>query len=307
MPNNPVDLQYVQRWLERWARSRGKLLFLTSVLYNWEIDAAIRDFQRNVMGESVPSGIIMPRDKTAIKLQSNPIAQSPMGSLSRLSLSGNGRPPVGPLPLASIPGTPLRLPARTGFAPLSEADWNSAAETIGCETLMLKALGNVEGRGTGFDHYNRPTILFEPTHFARLAAPSIRHIEGLYPDLTHLHPKPHPYGPDSLQWKHFEQAYLLSPRAALKAVSWGHFQQLGEFFTDPGYASVEHLVNDICISEQMQLDILLKRVTNTNMQGAMIAKDWTAIAEKYNGALQQGYDIQLKAAYEKLKKNGNGV
>jgi hypothetical protein len=222
------------------------------------------------------------------------------------------RPPAGPLPCNPPPGTPLRLPLRTGYNPLSDDDYAAAAKTLGCEVLMVRAMAIKEGRGHGFDRFQRPTILYEPLHFLPSSClPSQKVFEACetrfrtqHPDLTHfLHPKPHIYGTDKEQWQQIQKAYLVDGSAALKAVSWGQFQILGEYHRFAGFASVENFVSNMCASEQVQLSAFVQLISGYGLQSAMATKDWKSIAAGYNGKkyYRTHYDQVLEDIYEKLR------
>ncbi len=210
------------------------------------------------------------------------------------------RPPVGPLQLAVKPGTPLCLPARTGFDELLDADYAAAAKTLGCEIRMIRALAMKEGKDHGFDELNRPVILFEPVHFRKLSP----HGKGYGKEhfyLTHLHPKPHQYGTTSDQWQRLQEAYLLDPGAALEVVSWGKFQILGSNHGGAGYATVQTFVSAMCVSEQNHLSAFVNVIQAWHLQPALVSKNWATIARVYNGPQYGNYDTKLKDIYDALR------
>ncbi len=183
------------------------------------------------------------------------------------------------------------------------SDYEEAGQTIGCDPLLVQALGMLEGRGQGFDHFGRPMILFEPTKFA-IWALRPNSFRASHPSVTHKRLPPlSPYGPDSLQWRHLQEAYQLDPHAALEATSWGRFQQLGRYSVQIGCGRVEQMVQAMCESEQAQLGIFVNHNVNSGMKQVMADKNWSQIAIKYNGSGTQGYDSKLQAAYERLKQH----
>ena len=210
------------------------------------------------------------------------------------------RPPVGPLPLKAAPGAALSLPARTGFTALSETGYALAAMTLGCETRMIRAMAKKEAKDHGFDEWNSPVILFEPLHFRKLSPKGKGYgKEHFY--LTHLHPKPHPYGSTSEQWQRLQEAYLLNPDAALEVVSWGKFQILGSNHGAAGYATAQTFVFAMCLSEQEHLSAFVSFIQSWRLQPAFVAKDWAAIARTYNGPNFGSYDTDLRGIYDRLK------
>lgn len=210
------------------------------------------------------------------------------------------RPSIGLLPLKATLGSPLSLPARTGFVDLSEADYVAAAKTLGCETRMIRAMAKKEGKDHGFDELNSPVILFEPLHFKKLSPQGKGYgKEHFY--LTHLHPKPHRYGSTSDQWQRLQEAYLLNPDAALEVVSWGKFQILGSNHGSAGYATAQTFVSAMCGSEQNHLNAFVSLIKSWHLQPAFAAKDWSSIARVYNGPNFGTYDTDLKDIYDQLE------
>ena len=51
--------------------------------------------------------------------------------------------------------------------PLSSRDWTEAAEALGCEAAVIRAVAEVEAPGVGFLGDRRPYTLFEAHVFAR--------------------------------------------------------------------------------------------------------------------------------------------
>ncbi len=216
------------------------------------------------------------------------------------------RPPIGVLPLIPPPpGTPLVLPPRTGFTPLSDDDYEAAASRIGCEMRMVRAVAKQESNGVAFDRYNRPAILFEPNNFFALTGrqPQLR---SKYPDVTILNmvEKKPVYGDNNVQWHRLQKAYLIHSRAALGACSWGAFQLIGQYTTDNGYASVEQFVAAMCVSEQVQLNAFTTKVLQRKLQQAMLQKDFDVIANRYNGAKGKNtdYAVNLRKRYEDAER-----
>ncbi len=296
MPNLPADVKLVRDWLNRWAPVLRRMHLLENDL-SVHLHHALEHFQRKVLGEAFPTGKVVPGDRTARKLQETPRPPLPTHFPPT--------PPVGALPMNPSPGTPLRLPPRTGFQLLSIGDYTAAAKELGCETRMIRAMAKQEGRDHGFDHFNRPTILYEPLHFRRLAGHQTEYM-AKYHDLTFLQADSHhPYGPPSAQWRRLQKAYLIDARAALNSVSWGKFQILGEYFYLAGHASLQSYVSAMCTSEQEQLNAFVSYIRSKHLESALARKDWEAVACGYNGKYfkRYHYDTALQQQYEALSDN----
>lgn len=295
-PNLPADVRLVEEWLNWWVVALNRLPFL-------RLEDGVRWFQEEVTGEPFATGIVEPGSDTESNLQQRP--KLPPAAFPR-------RPPVGPALSPSIePGTPLALPPRTGIEELSEDDFATAAKDLGCEVLVIKAVALQEGKGHGFDQYNRPTILYEPLHFLRAQGAGLkrpqkltyqRKVRAAYPALTKLKPRPHPYGTLAENWQYLQWAYLLSPHEAIRDVSWGEFQILGSNASQAGYGSAELFVNAMCRSLQDQLNAFVQFLISIDAADALAKKDWASFASAYNGLnyAAQHYDTQLEAKYNSL-------
>ena len=203
---------------------------------------------------------------------------------------------------------------------ITREDWDKAAKLIGCEAEVLMAIGKQESGklaalGLGaFDKWNRPTILYERHKFSAFTN---NRYDASHPELsattpyeagTHRDDKnvaiddgKH-YGLFSWQYLKLASAYALDKEAALMACSWGKFQIMGESFVACGKASARDFVTAMCISEREHLDALVG-FCNTNIKAALIAKNWTAIASRYNGSdyRKNKYDTNIATFYQEFK------
>jgi hypothetical protein len=272
MPNRKEDVRIVHDLLERWARATRKMLMLNNS-FDWNTELAIKDFQRQNMRMRFPTGVIHPGDDTHQRLESSPH-----------TFSGAGKE--------------LQLPPRTGLVPLSKEEYEAAGETLGCEGHVIRAIALQESKGAGFDHQNRPKILYERHLFNKFTN---RMYQKTHPDLT---VESGGHGPFSVQWKRLNDAYRLDELAALRSTSWGLFQILGNGCHAAGYGNARLFVNAMCQSEQRQLEGFISFVKfSPGLQKDMQNKDWTSIARRYNGPnfRTNHYDTSLEACYEKAK------
>jgi N-acetylmuramidase len=200
-----------------------------------------------------------------------------------------------------VPGLPQDFFAGHTGAPLTEAVFQQAAQALGCEPAAVKAVAEVESRGAAFDSLGRPTILYERHVFARCTRPAGR-FDASHPDLS-LTKKgygPGGYGGREQQWQRLAQAYALDPDAALKAVSWGTFQILGENHRECGHADAAEFVRAMTVSQVEHLQAFVRFVASHRLRlQALRTLDWATFARYYNGPdyARYSYDQKMAAAY----------
>jgi hypothetical protein len=208
--------------------------------------------------------------------------------------------------------------------PLTEADWDRAAEQLGVEKAAIKAVAEVETKGAAFLANGHPPVLFEGHLFRRYTSKAF---DVLYPTLSFFIPKKP--GADAgaeamatynARMKEIRSYYQggvnevvnrldvaagLNADAAYRASSWGRFQILGNNYSEAGFNNVQDFVAAMFESEQAQLDAFVNFVQSDKvMLKALQERDWATFARRYNGPDYERYkyDKQMKAAYEKHKK-----
>lgn len=191
--------------------------------------------------------------------------------------------------------------AHTGET-LSEQAYALAAQALGCEEAAVRAVAEVESRGSGFDVQRRPTLLYERHVFSRSTTPKGR-FDAAHPDVSFNKPyAPGTFGNTEQQWLKLGKAYGLDPRAALKAPSWGMFQILGENHRACGHADVVDYVRAMTTSPDAQLQAFVAFVRSSpTLLKALRERNWAAFARAYNGPNygQYQYDQKMAAAYAK--------
>lgn len=179
---------------------------------------------------------------------------------------------------------------------LTEKDFEIAAKILRCEIASVKAVAEIESLGKGFYADGFPVILFE------------RHVFRKYTKGKYNQSHPHLSGPagnygaaGQNQRNKFNEAFALSPTAAMKACSWGKFQIMGFNHAVCGFATVGELVDAMKVSEGEQLLAFVKFVIGNNLADELRKKQWAAFAKGYNGAgyKKNNYDVKLAAAYRK--------
>lgn len=183
---------------------------------------------------------------------------------------------------------------------LTEADYTSAARSLGIDVAAIQAVAEVETAGSAFDSMGRPRILFERHYFHRFTS-------GRF-DKSHARISARSaggYGKFSVQYTKLEQAYGLDPDAALRSASWGRFQIMGNNHRAAGFATAHAFVEAMSTSEAEQLKAFVSFVaSDRTLLSALRQKDWAAFARAYNGAgyRKNHYDTKLQAAYQRLSQ-----
>jgi N-acetylmuramidase len=215
-----------------------------------------------------------------------------------------GAAPARPQPV--VAGLPADFFAGFTGEPLNEAAMVAAAQSLGCEVAAIKAVAEVESRGSGFDSQGRPTVLYERHVFSRNCTPKGKF--DSMPDIS----APTGYGRGNYgntesQWQKLAKAFALDPVAALKAPSWGTFQVLGENHKACGFADVREFVRLMITSPVGHLQVFVSFIrANPNLLRAIRALDWESFARGYNGKDFKtfGYDAKMAAAYARHSAAG---
>lgn len=200
--------------------------------------------------------------------------------------------------------------------PISEKQWNDAADSLGCEAAVLKAIAEVETKGAAFWRLNAvngkqvPSILFERHWFRRLTKNAY---DKSHPDISgpaYTSKKDAEeadrYGSYSTSYLRLINAYRLDPEAALASCSWGKFQIMGGEYKNCEEDNAEALVMKMCKGESEQIKLLaafIRRKAGGKLWAAVKNKNWGQIAFYYNGGgyKKNAYDTKMEKSYEKYK------
>jgi hypothetical protein len=182
---------------------------------------------------------------------------------------------------------------------LTEQDYINAAKDLGCEVAAIKAVAEVESRGSGFLPNGEPKILFERHRF-------YKYTNGGY---TKSHPDicnktPGGYGKESEQHAKLQRAALLNRDAALMSCSWGKFQVMGDNWKSLGYSTLQQFVNKMYESEAGHLDAFVRYIKVNGLQRHIKNKNWAEFAKGYNGPGYKinHYDVKMAVAYKNYSK-----
>lgn len=227
-------------------------------------DLAVRDYQKN--SDLVVDGVVGP--KTWIKL------------------------------MLAFPGHFEKLASRF----LSEDDLNKAARDLDVEVAIIKAVRDVEAKGTGFkDEW--PVILFErhvfwkqlkkhgedPSKFRHGKEDILSARRGAYVGGIKEHQR-------------LTRAKIIHIDAALESASWGMFQIMGFHWQRLGYSSVRQFVKHMHDSEGDHLNAFVRFIQSEKLASFLRKKDWAGFARRYNGKAykENRYDTKLAKAYLKF-------
>lgn len=192
---------------------------------------------------------------------------------------------------------------------LTSDDYAAAANSLGVPVAAVRAVTEVESKGSGFVDEVRPVILFE-RHIMRrqLSAAGrsdVAELEAKSPSIVNS--KPGGYVGGTAEWDRLWLATQIDRKCALESCSWGLFQIMGFHWKVLGYASVQEFVNAMYQGEGSQLDAFVRFIkVSPNLMKALKKQDWAALARGYNGPAyaKNHYDTRLAAAFEKFSKTG---
>ena len=182
-------------------------------------------------------------------------------------------------------------------APLRDADYAHAAQSLGCTVAAIRAVAHVESAGGGFLADGRPKLLFERHVFhARTGG----RFGAAHPAVSSASRGGYLGG--AREYERLRRAITLDRRAALESASWGKFQIMGFNFAAAGHRHVEQFVGAMVSGEAAQLAAFAAFIEAKKLADALIREDWTAFARGYNGPAfaQNAYDRKIAAAHARF-------
>lgn len=188
---------------------------------------------------------------------------------------------------------------------LTESDLIRAARDLNVELAAVKAIRDVESRGSGFLPDGRPVILFERHIMRRRLLSYGEDVETLvdkHPDI--INSKTGGYMGGIYEWGRFERAAQIHRAAAIESASWGMFQIMGMHWRHLKYPSAEAFYDAMCESEGKQLDAFVRFIkADASLWNAIKDKDWQRTARIYNGPnyRENNYDVRLETAYNRYR------
>ena len=190
---------------------------------------------------------------------------------------------------------------------LTEAQIAAQAKALVIEVAALRAVIEVECKGSGFNADGTPVILFERHVFrqrliangkAVVADKAMRERPDLCSKSTGA------YGLYSAQHGRLNAAAQYHRDSALESASWGIGQVMGYHWKSLGYPSLQAFINAMYKDEASQLDAMCRYIRVNNLVNALKNKDWKSFARGYNGAAyaKNSYDVKLGNVYKKWSK-----
>ncbi|RSO82938.1 DUF3380 domain-containing protein [Acinetobacter ursingii] len=186
---------------------------------------------------------------------------------------------------------------------LTEAQIQAQALGLGIEVAALKAVIEVECKGSGFNADGTPVILFERHVFrqrliangkAAIADKAMRE----RPDLCSK--TMGNYGLYSAQHGRLNAAAQYHRESALESASWGIGQVMGYHWKALGYPTLQNFINAMYRDEASQLEAMCRFIKKNGLDVHLRNLNWAAFAKGYNGSgyKANSYDTKLAAAYK---------
>lgn len=178
----------------------------------------------------------------------------------------------------------------------TDAGLRAAADEIGCDEAVLRAVVSIEAGGNGFDSQGRPKALFEPHIFYQLLSQDKRQT-AVTAGLAYRRWGTRPYPKES--YSRIVAACKIDEECALQATSWGLPQILGRNYRSVGYRSAREMVRAFLEGEDVQLRAMARFIVFSKLDLALRRKDWATFAKGYNGPSYKthGYHTKLAKAY----------
>ena len=190
---------------------------------------------------------------------------------------------------------------------LTATDIKRVAKSLGVEEAALRAVIQIESAGYGFYSSTKaPVMLYEPhiayrrtsgTVRSQLVAAKVAYSRwGLRP-----YPKSH-----SARYAQLEKAIKIAGNKAYEFASYGLPQMMGFNYKICGFDSAKEMFDAFKESEYTQLVAMGEFIrSNGKMHQALIDKNWSAFAYRYNGSgyKKNNYHVKLANAYAKFARN----
>lgn len=182
---------------------------------------------------------------------------------------------------------------------LDALDIVQVAQLIGVGEDEIRAILEVESRGSGFDRQGRPAMLFEPHVFWKELGPGPKRDAAAKAGLAYPKWKAGAYPKDS--YPRLRQATQIDFTAALRSASWGLGQVMGFNHKAAGFNTVQDMVAAFCRDEETHLEAMIRFIKARGLADEIQRRDWAGFARAYNGPgyATNRYDKRLAQAYAK--------
>ena len=189
---------------------------------------------------------------------------------------------------------------------LSDQDFKDLGTEFGIEPACIRAIFKVEAGGkSGFlkEDPSKPVTLEEGHIFYKYGKQKGLDVNSLcisYPTVCYKSWTKQYYKTGLAEYARYELAASINTEVAMLATSWGCGQVMGFNYKACGYNTVKAFVNDMYLSEKLQLRAMCMFIkSNSKMFNALRNKDWKTFAYCYNGPsyASNKYDTKLAKAY----------
>ncbi len=183
---------------------------------------------------------------------------------------------------------------------LTECDYQNAANLLGVDVAIIKAVAEVESDGGGFLSNGQPKILFEGHKFHLFTKGKFTTPENANISYEKWNTKYY----NENQHARLAKAVRLDREAALKSASWGKFQIMGFNFEKAGFENLQSFINAMYENEGAHLMAFVNFVKSEGLDKYLKKKDWVGFARRYNGPgyAKNKYDVKLANAYKKYSR-----
>lgn len=184
---------------------------------------------------------------------------------------------------------------------LTVADFQRAADALGCRREVIQAVAEVEAVNTGFLASGRVVILFEAHVFSRLTQ---HRFDTSHPSISSKTWNRTLYQGGEAEYPRLELALQLDPDAALQSASWGAFQIMGFNAIKAGFANAHHMAFAMQEKEQRHLDAFVRFIRSEGLAKTLAGSDFDAFAKGYNGPryAENRYPQRMRAALARLMR-----
>lgn len=191
---------------------------------------------------------------------------------------------------------------------LTETDLIDAARELKVDLAAVKAVNQVESRGTGFSKSGKIKTLFE-RHImykklsAKFGQARANAAQQMYPTL--VNPTAGGYTGGDAELDRLAGACGIDEDCAYESASYGLFQIMGFNCVVCGYANAKEMFNDFLAGgERAHLMAFVKFIkADAKLWTALQDKNWAEFARRYNGPAyaKNQYDTKLTKAYDSFK------
>lgn len=188
---------------------------------------------------------------------------------------------------------------------ITEESFVKAAQLLGVTPAHIKAIVEVEAKGSGYFENTELVVLYERHIFyrelkKRMNMVEVEKIAKNNPDICNRLAGGYKGGP--IEWSRINKAKTINEEAALLSASYGLGQVMGFNYKLAGYNTVHEMVNTFNKSETNQLLGMVNFIkANPYLVKAIKRGDWATTARLYNGPAfkKNNYDTKLALAFKK--------